>query len=73
MKYYLWISCNVLGIHHVVRAVSEVEQTALVEKYFYQLWRELLDEGVTDPDTGIHYDAEVCMHNKARCIIRLDA
>lgn len=39
--------------------VSETKRAVVVKKYLYKLWRDLLDKGVTDPDTGTHYVAEV--------------
>lgn len=44
-------------------AVSKVKQAAVVERYFYQLWRELLENGVHDPDTDMHYAVEVSNHH----------
>ena len=52
------ICCANLPVLRVI-AVSKLQQNPIVKKYFYQLWRQLVEEGVIDPDTGIRYVAEV--------------
>jgi len=39
--------------------VSKLKRAAVVKRYFYQLWLELLDTGVVDPASGKHHDCEV--------------
>ena len=39
--------------------MSKIKRAAVVQRYLYQLWLELLDEGVTNPISGEHHECEV--------------
>ena len=39
--------------------MSKVKRAPLVQRYFYQLWLELLDTGVMNPTSGKHHDCKV--------------
>ena len=39
--------------------MSKVKRAAVVERYLYQLWLELLEAGVVNPITGKHHECKV--------------